>query len=139
MSRLTQPGQLCGTRSGKPQWWQRSVRSPLGMAGQVLQSGRPLYQPQLAQYSFGASLRRFRKARVCSPRASRSRKDSDTFGASSCTVARRQTAVLPLPRHGMQQHRVQSALGPKGVAVCLGLLLFDAEHQCCGGAAAVLS
>jgi hypothetical protein len=46
MSRLPQSGQAVGTRSVKPQWWQRSVRSPLWKTRQALQCGQPLFQPQ---------------------------------------------------------------------------------------------
>ena len=54
MSRLPQSGQARGTRSVKPQWWQRSVRSILWNTRQALQCGHPLFQPQSAQCSTGA-------------------------------------------------------------------------------------
>ena len=47
-------GQARGTRSVKPQWWQRSVRSNLWNTRQALQCGQPLFQPQSAQCSTGA-------------------------------------------------------------------------------------
>ena len=54
MSRLPQSGQARGTRSVRPQWWQRSVRSALWKTRQALQCGQPLFQPQALQCSTGA-------------------------------------------------------------------------------------
>lgn len=53
-SRLPQSGQARGTRSVRPQWWQRSVRSALWKTRQALQCGQPLFQPQAPQCSTGA-------------------------------------------------------------------------------------
>ncbi len=44
MSRLPQCGQARGTRSVKPQWWQRSVRSILWNTRNALQCGHSLFQ-----------------------------------------------------------------------------------------------
>ena len=54
MSRLPHSGQARGTRSVKPQWWQRSVRSILWKTRQALQCAQPLFQPQAPQCSTGA-------------------------------------------------------------------------------------
>ena len=54
MSMLPQAGQARGTRSVKPQWWQRSVRSILWNTRKALQCGHSLFQPQSAQCSTGA-------------------------------------------------------------------------------------
>ena len=49
MSRLPQSGQARGTRSVRPQWWQRSVRSSLWKTRQALQCGQALFQLQSGQ------------------------------------------------------------------------------------------
>ena len=54
MSGLPQAGQARGTRSVKPQWWQRRVRSILWNTRKALQCGHSLFQSQSAQCSTGA-------------------------------------------------------------------------------------
>ena len=54
MSMFPQSGQARGTRSVKPQWWQRSVRSILWNTRYALQLGQWLFQPQAWQLSTGA-------------------------------------------------------------------------------------
>ena len=54
MSTLPQAGQARGTRSVKPQWWQRSVRSILWNTRKALQFGHSLFQSQAVQASTGA-------------------------------------------------------------------------------------
>ena len=54
MSGLPQVGQWWGTRTVKPQWWQRRVRSVLWKTWCALQCGQSLFQPQSTQCSTGA-------------------------------------------------------------------------------------